>query len=615
MYFGGLALDGYLYRFNRNAGTFENLSKPLENATGIVVNDMAFGKNDTIWLGTGDGVMIYTPAGIAKADWYKSAWGPVHAIAAFPDGRIWVGCKPGLVEYKYGALNILDQSSGLASNFINYRSIAVSKDGQAFVATSEGTSFIASSYVASSLTPKPFITAVESGGRSMKPSEVQALPSGSYLLLQFVVPAYPAQHQEYQYRLSANDAWSPSFVKPEIALHQLRAGKYELQIRARQKGGYQWSKPAVFAFTVKLPWHKQWWAYLLFVLGGLGIIWAAVRINTIRLKKEKERLEKIIGDRTKEIWQKNQALETQKEEIQIQNAALQSQKEEIQAQNEELIQLTEEIASQRDKIEIQNRLLSEQHARTTDSIRYAQQIQQSILPTPERMASVFADYFTLYRPKDIVSGDFYWLAQREEAVYLAVADCTGHGVPGAFMSMIGSRILNEVVMEQQHEAPADILEVIDAHMREALQQNAHREGGVTDGMDLALCRICRLADGTTEVRFAGAKNHLFYLSNGTLHRLKGSKRSIGGNLATAHHFEESRIVLQTNDVLYLATDGFADQSNEQRQKLGTPQLIQLIESHSNAPMHVQKQQLEHVLQAFKGNAEQRDDITVLGIRI
>ncbi|GAB4339459.1 MAG: hypothetical protein OHK0038_18600 [Flammeovirgaceae bacterium] len=259
----------------------------------------------------------------------------------------------------------------------------------------------------------------------------------------------------------------------------------------------------------------------------------------------------------------------------------------------------------------------------TDSIRYALTIQQAILPSHDKFTQFFADHFILFRPKDIVSGDFYWFAHlpmkdgMNERYYVATVDCTGHGVPGAFMSMIGNSILNELVIEKGIVMPSQILEGLNEHIRTSLKQNRTGKDVNSDGMDITLCMFEKRYDGKVLMTFSGAKTTLYYTtqSRGEVFQIKGDKKSIGGHQIEGRIFTDQERLFTPGDVVYLTTDGYIDQNNPQREKLGSLRFINLLERNTHLPLSVQKEELERALDAHQQEAEQRDDITVLGLRI
>jgi serine phosphatase RsbU (regulator of sigma subunit) len=268
---------------------------------------------------------------------------------------------------------------------------------------------------------------------------------------------------------------------------------------------------------------------------------------------------------------------------------------------------------------MKNQIISDKNEQITSSIRYAKRIQQAILPLDTKLHSSLPHHFIIYRPKDIVSGDFYWYRQINGKLLVAVVDCTGHGVPGAFMSMIGNTLLNDIVNEQKITDPAIILENLHAGVRSALKQEQDNVE-TDDGLDVCLCS---LDTKNGKLAFAGAKRPLYIVRNGNpdnsspeLIELKGDHESVGGRQKEEKRvFTRHEVELQTGDTVYLTSDGFSDQPNMQGKKFGSKWLketFSLIASHS---MSEQKSKLVNLLENHQWNEDQRDDITIIGIRI
>ncbi|MFT5619533.1 MAG: serine phosphatase RsbU (regulator of sigma subunit) [Arenicella sp.] len=278
-------------------------------------------------------------------------------------------------------------------------------------------------------------------------------------------------------------------------------------------------------------------------------------------------------------------------------------------------QQNEEIVSQRDYISNQNKDLSHKNSQITDSIRYAQTIQEAILPFENRLVKAFPNgYFAVYKPKDIVSGDIYWCEEIGGITFIAVIDCTGHGVSGAFMSMIATSILNDEVVKNGMKNPSDILEVLHQTLKKILNQD--EKGSNQDGMDVAFCAIEE--EGTTnKVTFAGAKRSLYYMIAGEseLQEIKGSRRSIGGFQGNERPFENHEILLPKKSTLYLTTDGMADQHGPKGKKIGSVHIRGLLAEIAHLPMKAQKEKLEWFLSSHQKDQFQRDDITFVGVRI
>jgi serine phosphatase RsbU (regulator of sigma subunit) len=278
-----------------------------------------------------------------------------------------------------------------------------------------------------------------------------------------------------------------------------------------------------------------------------------------------------------------------------------------------------QILKAKKKINQQKLWLEKQNKEIRASIRYAQTIQQAMLPSNHEIEKHF-DAFILYMPKDIVSGDFYWIATREtgtvKSVYFAVVDCTGHGVPGAFMSMIGNRLLNEIVMERKIESPAKILGILNQSIREALRQE---ETDNNDGMDLALCRFDLSSSGKSKLVFAGAKRPIYIIRNSENRLIthNGDRKSIGGYSLSKREivFTDYEQELDMGDMIYLFSDGIIDQNGPERKKFGRVRLEEAMIDCAKLRTIEQQAIIEQRLREYMTNEDQRDDITLIGLKI
>ncbi|GAB4399090.1 MAG: hypothetical protein OHK0053_18710 [Microscillaceae bacterium] len=295
-----------------------------------------------------------------------------------------------------------------------------------------------------------------------------------------------------------------------------------------------------------------------------------------------------------------------------QNRQIQEQNNEIEAQNEELHQNQEEIMAQRDFIEQKNRELETFNRQMSSSINAATTIQQAILPYQEKLDRLLKDYFVIYQPKDMVSGDFFWLNEVEEEVVLVVADCTGHGVPGAFMTLIGNTLLDKIVRVWKITEPAQILERLHEEVQIVLRQ---KETQNNNGMDATVLRWKKLPNGHFKVDFAGAKQNAYYFEakQNPLLSLKGSRKSIGGLQNEQIHFGQVALELPAHTVFYLGSDGLVDQNDARRRRLGEKKLTEVLESHRLAPLAAQKEALLQALASHQEEQPQRDDILWLGL--
>jgi serine phosphatase RsbU (regulator of sigma subunit) len=263
-------------------------------------------------------------------------------------------------------------------------------------------------------------------------------------------------------------------------------------------------------------------------------------------------------------------------------------------------------------IESQKMLVEEKNKDITDSINYAKRIQEAILPTQELKNKLFPSSFVLFEPRDIVSGDFFWFAEKKGKKIIAAADCTGHGVPGAFMSMIGTAFLNEIVNSKDITTPSKILDNLRERIIVSLKQQG-MEGENRDGMDIGLLSF---DENNRTVEFAGANNPLWIIRNGVLEEIKGNKQPIGFHEGVSQPFIQHSIPLNKGDTLFLLTDGFADQfGGPNGKKFKYKQLQHFLIAEQHLSMPALEMSLRDKLQEWKGNLEQVDDVLLIGIRV
>ena len=311
------------------------------------------------------------------------------------------------------------------------------------------------------------------------------------------------------------------------------------------------------------PFWKTMWFYALCVITGILLILGFIKSREKKLIREKKILERKVDLRTAEVMMQKEIVETQNKEIK-------------------------------------------------DSILYAKRIQEAILPSQDEISKAFPDSFVLFKPRDIVSGDFYWFSEKHGKLVIAVADCTGHGVPGAFMSMIGNTLLNEIVNEKEVIEPYHILFQLRENIMKCLKQTG-AEGENKDGMDIALCVFDRT---NLHLEFAGANNPLYLISEEELLEIKGDKQPIGVYAGETKPFTNHLKVLKKGDCIYIASDGYADQfGGTNGKKFKYKQMKDLLVSSKNMSMQEQKIVLENNIEQWRGDLEQVDDILMLGIRI
>ena len=398
----------------------------------------------------------------------------------------------------------------------------------------------------------------------------------------------------FQWKLIGSDKeWSPETRSREAVYTNLAPGKYTFLAKAKNKEG-QWSKVQEVTFEILKPFWAEWWFRTLILVSVIGIIYLVFRWRINNIKRQKIRLEKTVEEKTAEVVkQKNQIIE----------------------KNEELTQYTEELTAQAETLKEANQEISRKNEDITASISYAERIQTAILPQVQRIKKDFPNSFVLFKPRDIVSGDFYYFNTVDRYQVLAAVDCTGHGVPGAFMSLIGNDLLNHIVSERKIWQPDVILNELHQQIRTALKQDRSDN---RDGMDISLVVI----DKTNQIlHFASAKGSLIYFQDHHMQQIKGDKLPIGGEQREqTRKFTSHQVDISKPTTFYLFSDGYADQFGGPRgKKFMVTQFRQLLAEIHAHPMPFQQKTLEETLQHWmQGGGQthrQLDDILVMGVKL
>ncbi len=380
----------------------------------------------------------------------------------------------------------------------------------------------------------------------------------------------------YQYILEGygND-WSSITNKTSAVFGNINEGKYTFRLKAQSPFGV-WSEPIEYKFTVLPPWYRHWLVYLSYVLMLVFCIILIVRWNGRRLRAKANELREEVRKATVTIVEKNKIVEEQKKVV--------------EEKSEKLGEALKDIK---------------------DSINYAERIQRSFLATTEILDHHLKDYFVFFRPKDVVSGDFYWAAELNNGNFaLSVADSTGHGVPGAIMSILNISSLEKSI--EKETEPDQILNAARKIIIERLKKDGSPEGG-KDGMD---CSLLVLNQERTQLLFAAANNPVFMVRNNEITEYKPDKMPVGKHDKDTESFTLHTTKLQKGDLIYALTDGFPDQfGGEKGKKYMIKNLKELLLQIAHLPMADQKQKLSDGLIAWKGESEQVDDILIVGIRV
>jgi ligand-binding sensor domain-containing protein/serine phosphatase RsbU (regulator of sigma subunit) len=392
------------------------------------------------------------------------------------------------------------------------------------------------------------------------------------------------QQVMYQYKLEGLESEWRTTNQPEIEYPALPPGNFTLNVRASSNNRFENQTPLTWSFEVTPPIWQRWW-FIALVLAGLVFgVATYVKLKEKNLREAKVALEQEVKKRTSQIME-------QKEEIE-------QQRDQISAKNDGLIAA--------------NKSIEEQNIKITSSINYALRIQKAMLPTQDYLHNILPEHFMLFMPRDIVSGDFYWAYQKGSKTYLAAVDCTGHGVPGAFMSLVGNEQLNQQIKVLEMKEPGYILETLNDGVVSALKQN---DNDNRDGMDVALVVI----DQERRVlEYSGAHRPLWCYKRGRLTEFKGTRASIGGrSMRATNTFEQHTVRLEEGVTYYLFSDGYIDQfGGPEGRKYMTGRLKKYLATIHELPMEEQKKMLSEEIVSWmaEGNTRQIDDILVIGFR-
>lgn len=336
-------------------------------------------------------------------------------------------------------------------------------------------------------------------------------------------------------------------------------------------------------------------------------------------KQKLDSLQQDLEEKNKQMWAMSETVYKEKKKIEDQLKEILQEKSELEIQkkeNEKTVKMLWEqstaIHHEKERIDKLKTQVEYRHKEIIDSVHYAKKIQRAILPSQELISSLLPDSFVFFKPKNIVSGDFYWAHRVDNhQVLFAAVDCTGHGVPGAFMSIMGYHLLEQVIIEHNLTEPALILSELSRSVVKSLKQTNELES-VKDGMDIALCKI-DYQNNTLE--YAGAHNSLYLVRNGILTETKANRKSIGISMAKSDHFLNNVIPLEKGDCVYVFSDGYADQKGgPDNEKFFYQPFRELLIKIHNLSMLDQKQILEKVISEWKGDNGQIDDMLVIGVK-
>tara|TARA_Y100000589_G_scaffold277537_1_gene272581 strand:+ start:22711 stop:25935 length:3225 start_codon:yes stop_codon:yes gene_type:complete len=528
--------------------------------------------NDVIWVGTSQGLIKYNFKTQAEKGYFLPDGLPneyIYGILKDAQNHLWISTNNGLSRFDITNEKFKNytEKDGLQSNEFNQGAYFKSANGTMYFGGINGfNAFNPQQIMDNPILPKIYITKIIASKGVFKTDTALTFKNhislkykdAKSLTIEFEALEYTLpQENLYQWKLEGfDDEWSEP-VKRRFAIYSnLSGGEYIFKVRAANHDGVWNNTPATIKITIIPPFYQTASFYIGCIIAGILLVLLIIRLRTRRIIAEKNKLEEKVQERTKELNEKNKDI--------------------------------------------------------LSSIEYAKRIQEAILPPMEKIRKAFPNSFVIYLPKDIVSGDFYWFAETKDNFFIAAVDCTGHGVPGAFMSMIGSSLLNQIVQIQKVENTGEILNRLNERVVSALNQQGHKYD-TRDGMDLALIRKSKHDD---TIEYSGAYRPLYVIrENGLFEKFDADKRPIGGSVDAEFSFHSHLIQINTGDTVYMFSDGFPDQfGGPKNKKFMVKNFRKLLLSVYQLPVEKQKEQILNTFKEWKGDNEQVDDILVIGIK-
>lgn len=600
-----LASNKGIYQYQNNE--FQFLSKE-EGLDCDKVRSFTIDSKNNLWIGTSEGAYLYNGKEfkkITEEDGLTSE--NIYLMELDGKGNIWLGTNKGIdrvkIESTYQHWNnksnkIEIRNYGKNEGFngveCNLNTVFRNKKNQMLFGTINGLyTYHLENDKTNEVAPILSLNRIKLNFESVKwknytdslndetniPLQLELTYNNNNLIFEYVgVSLTNPQEVQYQYMLEGLDEnWLPITKDRKAVYTAIPHGDYVFKLKAKNGDGVWVENETTFTFKISPPWWKTNWFYTTSIITILLLGYIIIVVRTRNLKKTQIILTNKVEERTKE---------------------LREEKEKVESVNTEL-------AYQKKEVEVANKNI-------TDSINYAKKIQDAILPKAAKLEELKESVSVLYMPKDVVSGDFYWYERVNNKLIFAAADCTGHGVPGAFMSMIGVNNLNQIIIENKITSPDRILQELNIAIKKVLKQE-DVDSESKDGMDISICCF-DLEENVIE--YAGAFRPLIYIRDNELYELKGSRQPIGGSAPLDYNYDLNKFEIKKDDVFYMFSDGYPDQFGGPKGKKYMNKRLKAVfmDIYKKAP-GIQRETLREELIKWMGDNEQIDDILVMCIKI
>lgn len=567
-----------LSKFNAETETFTNYTHDNNKISNNIVPTIFESSDSTIWVGTGTGLNKYIPEKDSFIYYTSQSHGFnndfIYTIIEDNNKNLWMSTNRGIIKFNPYTEEVTNFSleDNLQGYEFNVNSVFKDQNNEFFWGGVKGLNSLKLSDIKkNTYTPQPILTHFFKHTKTgiseiflCNKKTINLEYTENSFDIRFAVPeyTYPSKNK-FKYRIKESDTqWTDIGTNNFINFFQLAPGTYTFQVIGANSDNIWNFNPTTITIIIRTPWWQTTTAYIIYILGFLSLVGGGFLIYNKEIRKENRIL------------------------------------------NEKQI-VARKVQKQKELLAVKNNSISE-------SMRYASGIINALLPSKEQIKRIIPDSFVLFMSKDIVSGDFYWVEETEEKIFVAAVDCTGHGVPGAFMSIIGLDLLRNIT-DSGIDTPSKILDHLNRGIY-SMFQNEEQGHKLKDGMDLSIIAIHKYKN---TIEFAGAMNQMYFIRDDKITEIKGDRFSVSPiNYLTYGSFTNHVINIEDNDMIYLFSDGYVDQfGGPDDKKFKYRRFRHLLLNNYEKSLQEQKDILKRVINSWRGTQEQVDDILIIGIKI